>query len=987
MKRLGAHRLAALWLGLTVLGCEADPVPDAELDAGPGDVGADLGLDAGVFELGPRDAGPPPDVGVLFSAASCAPCGEGGACPAGGACLTAPGGESFCSDRCDTDLDGCIPGFSCLNLAADGQPEARFCVPPGATCRGGVGFGTPCYDGADACMAGLDHCEADRFSPGYCTRRCPDGACPTGYTCGPGDEGEAVCLAAQNTRAERCAVAPGRAACATDHECGWEDGERCVRSTPQLPGICAPPCGGGCGDGARCLATAVGDRCLPEDCACHGSTAAGGRDLLAEALASHGITRCDAILTRADLAPNPPDLLYDPYRLRFFEEAAHEPLRAPEVARTFIAQLDAAAASGPAPARAARTVDALASKLDHPARRQAPDPNPRGLVDALDTFVRLGAGTIDRAAVNRDAEDLPPGLADALAVVVDGMTRAVQARQASFPDGTAENIFRRGPAFVAQPRDGLGFDPASGPVRRLLNEFIDYGRLFGGAADLLDALAAADLPRFMAQPTGTATAPAQLLFSQPTPFGRIVVGGPGSDVYRPDLPGLGGDIALLVDLGGDDRYLVDAGGNRSAANPVSILVDLGGNDVYGYVEVPALGDEGRLPSDGEGRYRPRGDTDPLGPISFSDRARQGAGRAGIGILWDVGSGRDHYRSLRMSQGAGLFGVGVLLDGGGDDLYELETVGQGAGAFGIGILLDEGGDDVRRAYAAAQGYGYARGAGLAQDLTGDDQWLMNVGDPAFGGDPLYASAQRPRAANSSLGQGFGFGRRADFTDRAFFSGGIGVLLDASGDDRYEASIFAQGGGFWFGTGILADHAGNDSYDALWYAMGTGAHYALGLLLEGGGNDVYGGGLPRVNVTLAGAHDYTAAFLIDDGGNDLYFGSRISLGAGNVNGLGFFADNGGDDQYSLTRDYGLGSAGNLETDQPGSARRRVRSLGVFIDAGGRDSYDLDGMPFEGRGDDRAWVSNQNRDPAVAATELGTGIDGEGDSTLRARGSPIP
>ncbi|MEL6189077.1 MAG: hypothetical protein AAFU79_31025, partial [Myxococcota bacterium] len=164
--------------------------------------------------------------------------------------------------------------------------------------------------------------------------------------------------------------------------------------------------------------------------------------------------------------------------------------------------------------------------------------------------------------------------------------------------------------------------------------------------------------------------------------------------------------------------------------------------------------------------------------------------------------------------------------------------------------------------------------------------------------------------------------------------------------------------------------------------TGAHYALGLLLEGGGQDAYGGAFPRINVTMAGAHDYTTAFLIDDAGDDIYFGSRISLGAGNVNGLGFFIDNGGMDQYALTRAYGLGGAGNLENDAPGSARRKVKNLGVFIDAGGLDSYTLDGMPFMGRGDDMMWIDSQNDDPGVAASELGTGIDGEGESSLRAR-----
>ena len=964
------------------------PVPDAP-DVGPGDLGSldvgpeDLGpMDLGPPDLGPLDAGPPPDVGSPFNSASCAPCGVGGACPLGGACLTA-GNVSFCADRCDEDLDGCLAGFTCLEVG-----QNRFCVPPGATCEGATGFGTPCYDGAAACLAGLDHCEADLFAPGYCTRTCEsDADCPAGYACGPGDEGAQVCLSEELTPAEQCAVGVGVAACATHYDCAWAEGDLCVRSTPRLPGICASSCDGGCPVGTTCLATGEGERCLPEDCRCHAvPVAEGQRDLLGEALAAHGLSRCDTVHRLADRAPNPPDILYDPYRLAFFEQAAHEPLRAPEFGRAWVAELDGhVARAEPSPARAARLVVSAAEKLDRPAQRVDPSSldGSAPLVEAMAALVERGGGIPDRAALADDAADLSPALRAALGRVVEGMTRAVAARQAAFEGLPVGDLFTFGPAFVARRADGQALAPAQPAVRALLNDRVDYGRLFGGAADLLDALAASGIDQLGGTPTRTSTAPATLLFSQPTPFGRVVVGSAEPDLYDPTAPELSGDIALLVDLGGDDVYRVQASGNRTAANPVSVLIDLGGRDRYAYPVVPSFRDGARLPSDGGGRYGPRLPPDQdNGPISFSDRARWGGGRAGTAVLWDVGAGDDRYRSLRMSEGSGIFGTGVLIDDGGDDVFELEAMGQGAGAFGIGLLLDQSGDDVRRAYHEAQGFGYARGVGLVYDVAGDDRYLMNVGDPEFGGDPLYFSAQRPGRSNSSLGQGFGFGRRADFTDGAFFSGGIGALVDAAGSDTYEASIFAQGGGFWYGTGILADHAGDDRYDALWYAMGTGAHYALGLLLEGDGNDAYGGAFPRVNVTLAGAHDYTTAFLVDDAGDDLYFGSRISLGAGNVNGLGFFVDNGGDDQYALRRDYGLGGAGNLENDAPGSARRKVKNLGVFVDAGGRDAYELDGMPYPGRMDGASWVSSQNGDPGVAASELGTGIDGEGESSLRAR-----
>ena len=52
-----------------------------------------------------------------------------------------------------------------------------------------------------------------------------------------------------------------------------------------------------------------------------------------------------------------------------------------------------------------------------------------------------------------------------------------------------------------------------------------------------------------------------------------------------------------------------------------------------------------------------------------------------------------------------------------------------------------------------------------------------------------------------------------------SGGIGVLRDREGSDRYTAGVFAQGTGYWGGMGLLLDGAGDDRYDARWYVQGA------------------------------------------------------------------------------------------------------------------------------------------------------------------------
>ncbi len=144
---------------------DAQIVPDAETDAGFADAAAP---DAEpIPDSGPQDAGPLPDLGIVHYQSSCAPCDT--QCP-GGTCLTNQQQESFCADSCDSDLEGCIPGYTCLNLGQDNNP-AYYCVPPGGTCiADGSGFGSPCIEDTKYCSHGLDHCQGDFHNPGYCTK-------------------------------------------------------------------------------------------------------------------------------------------------------------------------------------------------------------------------------------------------------------------------------------------------------------------------------------------------------------------------------------------------------------------------------------------------------------------------------------------------------------------------------------------------------------------------------------------------------------------------------------------------------------------------------------------------------------------------------------------------------------------------------------------------------------------------------------------------
>src|SRR5262249_30965508 len=160
-----------------------------------------------------------------------------------------------------------------------------------------------------------------------------------------------------------------------------------------------------------------------------------------------------------------------------------------------------------------------------------------------------------------------------------------------------------------------------------------------------------------------------------------------------------------------------------------------------------------------------------------------------------------------------------------------------------------------AFTISQGFGGAQGAGALVDGDGDDVYTVDVGDPALGGHPLYLSPQLPGKGNSSMSQGAAQGRRPQSqTDAAYMAGGVGILRDRRGSDRYTGSVFAQGVGYWQGLGMLLDGGGDDSYDALWYIQGSAAHFSLSVFLEEGGNDTYNLTLQPAATSIGLGHDF-------------------------------------------------------------------------------------------------------------------------------------
>jgi hypothetical protein len=411
-----------------------------------------------------------------------------------------------------------------------------------------------------------------------------------------------------------------------------------------------------------------------------------------------------------------------------------------------------------------------------------------------------------------------------------------------------------------------------------------------------------------------------------TDLGTVLLRGGGDDRDAEDDRG---PYLLRIDTGGNDRYR--AGAAASVDCPVSVLIDVAGNDTY--------------------ESRP-------------DAPAFGAGFFGIGMLVDL-AGDDHYilhgeRSLGL--GAGVFGVGALLDKGGDDTYSGEGFCEGAGAVGWGTLTDLGGTDSYDAFQYSQGFGFVLGAGVLTDLSGDDAYTLNDTDIR------HASAQS-KEHNDSLGQGFGFGVRADYVDGHSLAGGVGILADREGNDTYTCGVFGQGAGYWMGVGMLLDGAGNDSYSGIWYVQGACAHFAVGILEDAAGDDTY---RATMNMAQGAGHDYSLGVLIDRSGNDSYTAPNLSLGGGNSDGMGVLIDAGGDDTYrslGVTLGYASMEAGpEVPTIRHGSL-----TLGVFLDLGGNDTYlDPSGKPQPFAGNGKVWRQAERAGKPLYSNQRGVGVD---------------
>lgn len=430
--------------------------------------------------------------------------------------------------------------------------------------------------------------------------------------------------------------------------------------------------------------------------------------------------------------------------------------------------------------------------------------------------------------------------------------------------------------------------------RRLcdLMEKMDRGAMLTAAEDLLPLITEEFRKQLDAIPDeGDVTVPGvsgRVLKRITTATGTILVGGRDKNAYHLDEMT---DVAAVIDLGGDDEYIEGA---VSSQRPVLVIIDLKGNDVY------------------------RG-TQP---------GIQGAAILGVSLLLDW-EGNDVYEARDVAQASSIAGIGILIDNAGNDTYKAQRRAQAHALAGSGILIDRGGDDRYSCAMWGQGFGGPLGFGLLDDVTGDDQYFA-------GG--VYPDSYEETPGLEGWGQGVGAGIRQ------VANGGIGVLLDGSGDDGYEFDYLSHGGGYWYGLGFCRDFAGNDKHlgstdksysggsrtqpEYQRFGNGWGCHFAMGFLFDDAGDDVYRGWIMGTGF----GWDCSLGVLADFGGNDRYEANGTGLqGNGAQGSMGVLFDYGGNDVYT-----GQGQAYAAPSISYHPLPACGGNFSFLIDYGGKDEY---------------------------------------------------
>ncbi|AMO22546.1 hypothetical protein UC35_06165 [Ramlibacter tataouinensis] len=536
--------------------------------------------------------------------------------------------------------------------------------------------------------------------------------------------------------------------------------------------------------------------------------------------------------------------------------------------------------------------------------RTAPDPLAAGLAWMAST--KAGAGWVPQLP---DQTQLPNPLRYELARVLAAMSQPHQFLQRAFerfPPGVTPQLLRR-----QAHEDHLSLSKAS-DYRQLL-PLVEREAVLAGMLDLAGAIER--LQAFVKNETALPS----VAWSLQTPFGWIVVDTTGRNNRR-QLK----DALLVLDVGGDDDYEFLERGDTHA---ISVLLDHRGNDRY---------------------------------VTAAPGADPSSATLGYGILWDT-EGDDRYEGTQQAQASALFGAALLVDGGGSNRFVAGSRSQAYAVGGVSVLVSGGGDDEFTAQTYSQATGGPRGVAVLVDTGGNDRYTLTA-------LPLVRPSSQLPNRNTSMGQGAGYGIRGDFFDGRSIAGGIGMLLDLAGNDRYEAQVYAQGFGYYEGLGMLLDDGGNDRFEAAWYAMGASAHYAAGILLKrDAGNDVYRSSHEMV---LGTGNDLSVGVFVDEGGDDEYTVGQLSLGVAYANSTGIFVDGAGNDRYTVMSPT-CSALGAAYQHGWGNSRETLPNLGLFLDLGGVDSYPAHCVRAA---NNKLWAGPRVWPLLELRSEAAAGVDGE-------------
>jgi hypothetical protein len=492
---------------------------------------------------------------------------------------------------------------------------------------------------------------------------------------------------------------------------------------------------------------------------------------------------------------------------------------------------------------------------------------------------------------------------------------------------TRRSVWASLPKLVTSTPDASTYFPANEDAARRIDQVsLAYGSL--------KALAAVQRARreFASVPKIGRGEPEPWTLS--TPFGDVFVFG---ELWSTGNGWAFSEPPLLFVALGDFQYATGEVGSTAALRPLSVALMLG--DDYG------------------------------GSHFVSGAVARGV--LGCGIVYSAGKTRTTYKADSWGLGAGLLGVGILVDEGGDDVYQVREVGEGAGYFGAGLLLDAAGNDRYELLSGdGQGYGGPGGIGILADRSGDDVYYAEpLPEKAGKHRADYHSDQKIVGSNA---QGAGMGRRGDMNDGHDWAGGLGALLDIDGNDTYSAGNFSQGVGYWFGTGLLYDGGGDDTYDSVYFSHGSGAHFAIGAVVDEGGNDIHrlsdfpkAGFAPKAwpGAGIAFGWDVVNAFVFERAGNDRYESSIISEGVSNIRSFALLLDEGGDDTY--VAQAGAAAFGAVDEQAYYVTPHRTSPFAfhlpqaaMLLDLGGKDRYlrvpaaGAEPVPDTIAGDDKTW-----------------------------------